>query len=335
MRALSACACACLLLAVSALADDPPLRPGQSRWWTAVAPGGPMLVLVSLPEQRALVYRNGVRIGETTVSTGRPGFETPTGTFTVLEKKREHRSNLYDDAPMPFMQRLTWDGVALHAGTIPGYPASHGCVRLPADFAEQLFALGTRGMTVVIVDTPALAPLLADPRLFPPPPPPTVLGTGRGELGQERLLGPGYDWTPDRTDAGPTTVVLSVRDRELVVVRQGVRIGRGPVTVTGPVPAGTHAYQLLDGLAAGAPAGPSGRPRRRWLRVHGEGGDDPASLADRIAVDPAFADRIYDALRPGDTLVVTDESLGDGGAQTILESEPAAGRPAAPRSGGG
>ena len=334
MRAFSAWALACLLLAAPVLAGDPPLRPGQSRWWTGVAPGGPMLVLVSLPEQRALVYRNGVRIGETTVSTGRPGFETPTGTFTVLEKKREHRSNLYDDAPMPFMQRLTWDGVALHAGTVPGHPASHGCVRLPADFAERLFALSTRGMTVVVVDTPTLAPLLADPRLLPLPPPP-VLATGRGELGQDRLLGPGYHWAPDRAGPGPITVVLSTSDRELVVVRQGVRIGRGPVAVTGTVPAGTHAYQLLDGPAVGAPSDAAGRPRRRWLRVHGEGGHDPGALADQISVDQAFASRIYDALRPGDTLVVTDESLGGAGAQTILESEPAAGRPIEPRSGGG
>jgi len=98
------------------------------------------------------VYRNGVRIGLSTISSGKPGHETPTGVFTILQKKRMHRSNLYNDAPMPFMQRLTWDGIALHAGRIPGQPASHGCVRLPLEFSEQLFEVTDREMTVVIAD---------------------------------------------------------------------------------------------------------------------------------------------------------------------------------------
>lgn len=334
MRPRSAWFAACLLLVATALAAGPPLPPGQSRWWTGVAPSGPMLVLVSLPEQRALVYRNGVRIGESTISTGKPGFDTPTGTYTVLEKNREHRSNLYDDAPMPFMQRLTWDGLALHAGWVPGYPASHGCVRLPADFAEALFALSTRGMTVVIVDAPVVAPLLADPGFFPPAPR-SRQGTPRDVLGQAVLLAPGHDWAPERAAEGPTTAVLSTRDRELVVVRQGVEIGRGPVQVNGPAPVGTRAYQLLEGTAAGRVPGLADRPRRRWLRVHGEGEDDPAALAGRITLDPSFAARVYDALHPGDTLVVTDEGLGGAGTQTVLEADGATGRPAAGHSGGG
>ena len=100
----------------TALATDM-LAPGEYRWHPAAAPGGPMVAVVSIPEQRIHVYRNGVRIGLSTVSTGKPGHETPTGTFRILQKKRMHRSNLYDDAPMPFMQRLTWDGIALHAGS--------------------------------------------------------------------------------------------------------------------------------------------------------------------------------------------------------------------------
>ncbi|HEY0310082.1 MAG TPA: L,D-transpeptidase family protein, partial [Luteimonas sp.] len=125
-----------------ALAADVPvdaLRAGESTWTPQMAPSGPVLVVVSLPAQRAWVYRNGVRIGTSTVSTGRKGHETPVGVYTILQKAREHYSNLYDSAPMPFMQRLTWDGVALHAGHLPGYPASHGCIRLPPDFAERLF----------------------------------------------------------------------------------------------------------------------------------------------------------------------------------------------------
>lgn len=111
-----------LLLALALpLAASPPmaapapaplqLLPGEYLWLPELAPKGPLLVLVSLPEQRAYVYRNGVRIGVATVSTGKKGYETPTGVFTILQKKREHYSNLYDNAPMPFMHRLTWDGL--------------------------------------------------------------------------------------------------------------------------------------------------------------------------------------------------------------------------------
>lgn len=78
--------------------------------------------------QKAYVYRNGVLIGVATVSAGRPGHLTPTGVFTILQKQKEHRSTIYDGAPMPYMERLTWGGIALHAGGLPGYPESHGCV---------------------------------------------------------------------------------------------------------------------------------------------------------------------------------------------------------------
>jgi hypothetical protein len=128
------------------------LAPGEFQWTPELAPSGPMVLVVSLPEQRLHVYRNGVRIGVSTISSGKPGNETPTGVFTILQKKRMHRSNLYNNAPMPFMQRLTWDGIALHAGRIPGQPASHGCVRLPLEFSEQLFEATEREMTVVIAD---------------------------------------------------------------------------------------------------------------------------------------------------------------------------------------
>lgn len=110
-----------------------------------------VLIVVSLASQRAFVFRKGQPWEWTEVSTGKPGNDTPRGIFTILEKKVHHRSTLYDDAPMPFMQRLTWDGVALHAGNVPGYPASHGCIRLPKTFAEKLFAITNFSSTVVVV----------------------------------------------------------------------------------------------------------------------------------------------------------------------------------------
>ena len=115
------------------------LKPGEFVWDPAIAPDGPLVVVVSLTEQRGYVYRNGVEMGYTTVSSGKPGHVTPTGIFTVLQKDRDHHSSKYNDAPMPYQERLTWDGVALHAGGLPGYPESHGCVHLPSQFAEDLF----------------------------------------------------------------------------------------------------------------------------------------------------------------------------------------------------
>ena len=115
------------------------LKPGQWVWAPQIAPAGPILVYVDLGRQLATVYRNGVRIGVSTISSGRPGFETPTGVFTILEKNKEHISRKFNDAPMPYQERLTWGGVALHAGGLPGYPESHGCVHLPIAFSKILF----------------------------------------------------------------------------------------------------------------------------------------------------------------------------------------------------
>lgn len=297
------------------------LQPGQFRWTPEVAPAGPVLVLVSLPDQRATVYRNGVRIGEASVSTGKPGYETPTGVFTILQKKREHYSNLYDDAPMPFMQRLTWDGVALHAGHVPGYPASHGCVRLPRDFAERLFEVTSRGMTVVITDRADVAPMLAEPTLFPPVPK-AAAGTPASELTLPAPAGADYTWQPGVAPPGALTVVLSTADRQMVALREGVELGRAAVSVTGTAPTGTRAYLLLEGVRSDvAPVLPD-RPRRRWLRVLGEGDDDPASaLAPAgLGIDPGFVARLYDVLAPGATLVVTDEPLGLTAGFTVLRA---------------
>ena len=94
-----------------------------------MAPQGPLLVVVSIGAQRLAVYDKHGRVLESQVSSGRVGYETPQGVFAIIERNREHFSNLYDDAPMPNMQRITWSGVAMHAGRLPGYAASHGCIR--------------------------------------------------------------------------------------------------------------------------------------------------------------------------------------------------------------
>ncbi len=137
------------------------LRNGQSVWYetpqlikASATDWEPVSIVVSIPDQRAYVYRGGTLVGASTVSTGSNGHETPTGAFTILQKKEFHRSNLYSNAPMPYMQRLTWGGIALHAGRLPGYPASHGCIRFPAAFAKQLYALTEMGGDVMVTDKP-------------------------------------------------------------------------------------------------------------------------------------------------------------------------------------
>ncbi|GAA4033581.1 hypothetical protein GCM10022281_11800 [Sphingomonas rosea] len=126
------------------------LKPG-GYWWNANRPdGGPVEVRVSLEDQRAYVYQAGELIGVSTISSGKPGKDTPPGIFPILEKKTMHRSRKYDNAPMPFMQRIDNYGIALHAGHIPGRPASHGCVRLPSAFAAKLFSMTKVGDRVVI-----------------------------------------------------------------------------------------------------------------------------------------------------------------------------------------
>src|SRR3954471_9460701 len=113
--------------------------------------GVPLMAIVSVAEQRVTIFDAQGRILRAPVSTGQTGYETPPGIYSVIQKEAEHYSNLYDDASMPFMQRITWSGIALHAGALPGYPASHGCIRMPHGFAERLFEVTKMGMRVVIV----------------------------------------------------------------------------------------------------------------------------------------------------------------------------------------
>ena len=137
--------------------------------WNDTNNADPVSVVINIGEQRAYVYRGEQLVAATSVSTGKDGKETPSGTFTILQKAVDHRSNIYDSAPMPYMQRLTWDGVAIHAGRNPGFPASHGCIRVPTDFAKKLFAVTTLGTQVTVIGedgevapTPSVVPDTAD-----------------------------------------------------------------------------------------------------------------------------------------------------------------------------
>jgi len=133
------------------------LGPGQYVWVAKSPVSGPLLLTIDLTAQRISVYRDGALIAASAISTGSLGRETTTGVFTILEKEVMHRSSTYDDAPMPYMQRLTSKGIAIHAGDLPGYPASHGCIRLPNEFAKRLYDITEVGTPVMITDDAEIA----------------------------------------------------------------------------------------------------------------------------------------------------------------------------------
>ncbi len=129
-------------------------------------PNGPLQIIISIADQRISVYDNGALIARSAVSTGIPRHPTPLGVFSVISKQRWHRSNIYSAAPMPYMQRITWSGIALHAGVLPGHPASHGCIRLKNEFAIRLWHLTKRGTRVIIAPEDIGPVEIAHPKLF-------------------------------------------------------------------------------------------------------------------------------------------------------------------------
>ncbi|MBN9083705.1 MAG: hypothetical protein BGP04_15850 [Rhizobiales bacterium 62-17] len=139
-----------LLAAVSPAALAAPRAKATAASERPVRPRAPLTILVSLDQQRLTLYEGLMPIGETTVSSGVVGHETPTGVFSILQKNRDHKSNIYSDAPMPFMQRLTWSGIALHEGRVTGAPASHGCIRLPKAFAMRLWGMTRLNVRVIV-----------------------------------------------------------------------------------------------------------------------------------------------------------------------------------------
>ncbi len=150
------------------------LKPGQFLWEKRDSYEGRLKIVAVLDIQRIYVFHDDKLIGFSTISAGKKGKETPTGIFNILQKNVAHKSNLYSNAPMPYMQRLTWDGIALHGGHIPGYPASHGCIRLPLAFAKALFSATQMNQEVFVLknaDTPVQRP---EPKPVPVIDPPVV-----------------------------------------------------------------------------------------------------------------------------------------------------------------
>lgn len=270
------------------------LKAGEFLWAPQTAPAGPMLMVVNLETQRAVLYRNGLPIAITTISSGKAGHETPLGIFTVLQKQKMHRSNLYNDAPMPFMQRLTWDGIALHAGTLPGHAASHGCIRLPPKFAAILYGETAMGMTVVVTKSAALPAVVPAGDVIA-----AATGTGQDAPPTRRDF-----WNPARSPLGPVSIVISTTDRALLVIRGGRIIGRATIASRSKL---GHAYLYsLQGMDA------AGKPQWARIGLPGQTVDEEVQ-PDDIDIAPATRAQIAGVLAIGATVVITPDALTDAG----------------------
>ena len=283
------------------------LKPGEWVWAPNIAPSGPLLIYVDLSRQIATVYRNGVRIAVTTVSSGKAGHETPTGVFTILQKDAHHHSSLYNNAPMPYQQRLTWDGVALHAGGLPGYPESHGCVHLPFDFSRELFAITSLGATVIVAGSAVDHVRTSEASLLAP-----IDAAGR-PVSQTILGEQDFIWEPEKSPSGPLTIIVSKMDQRVVVLRNGTEIGRSVAQVNDDDP-GSHVITLTR-TANGSP---------RWIYVglpghaEDEGRELDEATINRLRLPRAFYEQVRGALKPGDTILITNSSVGnDGQARKI------------------
>jgi hypothetical protein len=278
------------------------LRSGEYIWRPELSPDGPVVIVVSLPEQLTHVYRNGVAIGVSSSSTGKPGKRTPTGVFTILQKREQHFSSTYNNAPMPNMQRLTWKGIALHAGDLPGYPASMGCIRLPMEFSKHLFSVTHLGTPVIIADQKTKHSDLVNPGL--------ILSNETTQLAQtavEKSKGK----KPPQTQ-NTSSILVSGADRKAYVMTEGEVVYETPIRIKDPSrPLGNHLYSLL---------GPSPDGRSFKWAAFGFGGQpgegqsadrwNDETLARIEVVDKEGALEVASKLETGTTLVITDFAAG-------------------------
>jgi hypothetical protein len=275
------------------------LQNGEFNWFPERSPGGPILIIVSIPDQLVYVYRNGVRIAASTCSTGKLGHRTPTGVFKILQKDKNHRSSTYNNAPMPNMNRLTWSGIALHAGQLPGYPASHGCVRLPKEFSELLFGVTKLGMTVVIADDKSQPEEVTHPGM--------VLGeyAAREFNAVDAAIktaeySEGHESAPNSPSA-----VISSADKSIRVFDNGAMVASGKVEIENPEkPLGERVFTLTgaddqSGTMAWQAAGVGQAAKAT--------GEDNGAALRRIKADPAAREAVRKRLKFGMTLVTTDQ----------------------------
>jgi hypothetical protein len=309
---------------------------------------GPLEIIISIADQRISLYENGTLIARSSVSTGVEGHPTPLGVFSVLSKQKWHRSNIYSAAPMPYMQRLTWSGIALHAGQLPGYPASHGCIRVTNDFAIRLWHLTKRGTRVIIAREDIRPIEIADPRLFVPKPrvAPASPGSGTAALASDgSITGATADAPPmpssheDAKTVNPAStgarahkvVPISVfvsRQLSKLFVRKGFTpLFNVPIKIRDPAePIGTHVFTAMKFENEGTAT--------RWTVVSipekslNQGNPprlrkEPAipikanAVLERIEMPQDAVDRISELLTPGSSLIISDYGISqETGADT-------------------
>ncbi len=289
-RAIALAATLALIIPAALAPADAALARRAKRDAPASADSGPQIppgqlhVVISIRAQSVAVYSDGVLAARSRVSTGMKGFPTPTGVFSVIQKNRHHRSNIYSGAPMPFMQRLTWSGIALHQGVLPGYPASHGCIRLTQDFAQSLWKRTRLGARVVVTQQEAEPYSITHPRLFAPKPlhlsetRPVLRGALRTAQAEttasdaERLTMPGSLTLPDyppiadvtadirkaildedpnarkpARPSGPVSVFISRKDRKLYVRQGFTPLFETQVHIRDDdQPFGTHVFSAIE-----------------------------------------------------------------------------------------
>ncbi|MAK61007.1 MAG: L,D-transpeptidase [Ponticaulis sp.] len=287
------------LMAFQASALDSVVQPGQLKpneyvWMPEIAPRGAVAIIVSIPDQMVHVYRGGIRIGVSSCSTGMKGHITPTGVFTILQKNKDHYSNLYDNAPMPNMQRLTWGGIAIHAGHLPGYPASHGCIRLPRAFSDELFRITHLGTPVIISGDTNDPWSLQHPGM--------VLTRNQSDkFSTAARKRPPTDWK-DASEFPVVTLIASSADRKVQLLQNGSLLAESPLYVSGSPRLGEHVL-MLEKADAGYGVW--------WRGVT----TSPTSLMTgrspqlRIDASPEFTRLLPTRLHEGSTFVITDYSL--------------------------
>lgn len=285
---------------------DAKLKPGSYVWQPERSPQGPVIIIVSLPEQLVHVYRGGIEIGMSTCSTGKPGHRTPTGIFTILEKQRQHVSSIYKGAQMPNMERLTWGGIALHAGNLPGYPASHGCIRLPLKFSALLFEVTHNGTAVIIADERTQPASMVHPGIFMPK---VAEIEAKSVAETVATRKPRQTWSTT-VEYPHSSVVISRADGKALVTRDGAISGAYPVRISTPQrPIGTHVYTLVGPASDGSGllwlAFGLGKKRSENHIVRWQG---DAAMKRVSFYDNQQALAVARTFHPGTTLILTDAS---------------------------
>jgi L,D-transpeptidase catalytic domain len=309
------------------------------------APKGPLQIIVSIADQRVSLFDNGALIARSSVSTGTQGHPTPLGVFSVISKQRWHRSNIYSAAPMPYMQRITWSGIALHAGVVPGHPASHGCIRLKNDFAIRLWHLTQRGTRVIIAHDDVQPVEITNPHLFKP-----KAVSGSPEFQTATVAGKSISGslvssaeTPEATSlqipgsapaggAAKKIVPISVfvsRKLSKLFVRQGFTpLFDVPVKIQNPEePLGTHVFTAMEFQNEGAairwsvvsvpeefPRMSEGATKEREAPAKQTAlsvpSPDKANAAlNRIEIPQDTVERISELLTPASSLIISDNGF--------------------------